>query len=251
MEFQMKVPVFILGWLTLVFPLSVVQCQPKPDRVQDGLLGAVKSVEDFNPPGKCKDWNSLNDAGTRSLVTYDQEGTKTSEGPASGCCSCRTIFRRQEPNSLMAYQTVNGCGDMPLTFPVYKLVREYDSAGNLSKEKTIQKDLLVATVEYTWDKKGRIMKKKRTYHAHLFSHYSTLTVVGPFIPTTVEEVDEYGDGKFPKKVIFLREGKVTGSYSYKYKYDRMGNWVQRIGVFHNPTRPERLLGVECRKITYF
>jgi hypothetical protein len=236
--------------------LAVVRGQPKPDTLQDGLIGSVQSVLETYSQSECKTKSPEGYAGSMRLTSYDREGNKATEAfELYSCDAPRIQYDRAIDGTVLTYSEIGRCqNSLPYRIPVYRLVREYDSAGNISKEVSYLKELMVWRSDYTYDRKSRLVKKTTLSTAEPYTFDKRITVIKPstFKPFTIEEIYKYGTAAFPKKVMFVRDGKATGSYSYQYKYDARGNWVKRIEIGGPPASPA--VGsktVTCHQLTYY
>jgi hypothetical protein len=241
--------------LTLMFPLVVVIGQPRSDRLQDGLLGPVRGVIETYTQSECKDPSPVNHTGSIRLISYDREGNKTAESyDPNYSFSAALTYSRATDGTVLMYDTVNRFGNMPVQILVYRIVREYDSTGNMLKEVAYRGVTMVYQIKFTSDTKGRVVNSKTLQAAQSYSFDQRFTAAEPstFKPFSSEAIYKYGAGVFPEKATFLSDGKATSFYSYQYKYDGRGNWVKRTEVWKSRTSDvDSNKTVTCRKLDYY
>ena len=127
----------ILFSIILLFTLSIAVCgQQKPDRLQDGLLGSVKSVVETYSQSECKDPSSGNYAGSIRVTAYDREGKKATEAfDLYSCDSPRIYYSHAPDGTVLTYEETGRCqNSLPIRVPDYNLLRKYDAVGNISRE---------------------------------------------------------------------------------------------------------------------
>ena len=240
--------------LTLMFPLVVVSGQPRSDRLQDGLLGPVRGVVETSSQSDCKDLGP-GYGGSIHIIGYDNEGNKTTETYDPNYSDSPFLTYRHAPDgTVLVSNTLNRSGNMPFQVLVYKIVREYDSAGNTLKEETYRGITMVERVEYTRDGKGRVVNTKTLHAAQPYSFDSRIrpAEASQFKPFSTGAIYKYRGGIFPEKATFLSDGKATSFYSYQYEYDGRGNWVKRTGVWTSGTSDvDSNKTVTCRKLDYY
>ena len=240
----------------MLSPLAIVSGQSRSDRWRDRLFGPVHTVVETNSQSGCKKRGPGRDVGSVAITSYDREGNKTTEAYDPSYCYSHIIHYSRDPDgSVRSYREGNRCGNMPVEIPLYKIVRDYDSAVNTLKEEYYHETVLVSRVEYTYDRKGRLAKKMTLQAAepvNVGDDRFTVTATNKFKAFTTEEVYEYGTGAFPKKVTFLGGNKALSSYTYEYVFDSRRNWIKRIAVQHPGTiRVPVLKTVACRELIYY
>jgi len=246
----------MLPILLILTSLAVLPGPRKTDRLQDGLVGPVNSVVETYSQSECQALGPGGYAGSLRVTSYDREGNKASEAFDLYSCDSPRIYYSQAPDgTVVTYEETGRCrNSLPIRVPVYKLVREYDLAGNTLREVSYLNHSMVWRSDYVYDGKSRLVKKTilNAAEPYNFNHQFIVPRPSTFQPFIIGEIYKYGAGAFPQKVTFLRDGKATWSYSYQYEYDSRGNWVKRVelGRPHMSGTPGSKT-VTCHTLTYY
>jgi len=214
---------------------------PKNDLQNDNLKGAVKTltesaykatygdsgkagkgnfehkyVSSYDKSGFLKGsigYNADKTISDKTTCTFDKKGNKTEmvANYADGSLKGKTTYTYDNKGYMVESKEYDG--DNKLTD---RYTFKYDKKGNQEEMKDYNnKDSLTLSYKYTWDDKGNNTK---------IEGYNGIKELISTITTVYDDNGNYvnwkGDYKGVKSDDF--------AYSYKYIYDKTGNWTQRL-----------------------
>jgi len=159
---------------------------------------------------------------------------------------------------------------------------EYDTLDNPIKQIVIQnKDTSINTVEYKYNKQGKILLKKENYNSNKFLYNKAGKLIETIskseyageLKTTykydsrnrIKFISQYQNGlieretKFDKyynpiSIKYYMNGKINKILKFEYKFDKNGNWIEKTGFLsENPIKTDKFIPIfmEKRKIKYY
>ena len=147
----------------------------------------------------------------------------------------RTIYEYDNHGNVIDFvkETFNHSGGLQSR---YRYVKDYDTLGNLiKKEKYNSNEILEFRYTYEYDKNSKLISK-----THLSPEFDGQS-------KTIFKYDRKGNLTIDdRRYIYLKENRSIVKITYKYTYDRYGNWIKRIKfIDHVPDL------ITERKIEYY
>ncbi len=227
---------FLLTFILLVASCSDVEKSTthKKPTVKRSLKGSVKRVEDYNCY-QCYGTNiKLDSTGEFTVTNFDKEGNDTS------------FYRYSSYNDLFFKRTskfdTNGFIINSETFFDYTDITQiqdysYSNDWKIKTENSIR-DKELTVHEYEYDNNGNEQKKyylkdevKFLVWEYIFDSLNHKIEIRNFLdgkPTSIEKIKNDSLGN-PVEIIhnYLSIKRIAYSY-FSYKYDSVGNWIERI-----------------------
>lgn len=242
----MKISLIIFS-LLFIFNIYTVSFAQPTARDFDGIVGAVKHVEEEVAEMKMKDGQLIESSRRRYRSTdYDKQGRMTRNWisvTVNGSKEEHFSYDKQGNASVRSEIFSPSISDKPFPSSAFLNTFKFDESENtLTKEvyvgNTPSPRTLTQKYKYQFDTNNRLVET------------IAYTVQGSI---AIKDVYEYGVGRFPtERRLYLTGNPTPQVIKYNYILDEQGNWIKRIedNTLANQDRTQ-LTKITYRKISYF